>query len=419
MANIQYKSSVLAIKVESTEGTPVVPTSGANAVALQEDFSMTPGIETQENNELRASIGKAKSIPGKETPSASLTHYLRHSGVEGQAPNFGPVLKSFFGTEVVAGTEYDTASGSTTTVIAFPSGEGTNFQRGQGLLLKDSANGYRIRAIHSMSSDNATLGFKVPTAPASGVNTGKCVLYKPANTDHPSLTLWHYLGNGGGVQMMAGARAVSLDIEVNAGELINFKSDFEGLSYYYDPIEITSSTKYLDFTDDDGTFAAIIAPGYYKTPKALASAISAAMDAANSGETHTCTYSDTTGRFTIISTGTVLTLKWNTGSNTANTIATKIGFSAAGDSSGTAATTGYTSATAQDYAFSYTASYDNADPLAAKYQEVMIGDQTDYACFGASTVNITGKLTRATLDSICAESGVEASLITADRKSVV
>ena len=111
------------------------------------------------------------------------------------------------------------------------------------------------------------------------------------------------LGNGGGVQMMAGARAVSLDIEVNAGELINFKSDFEGLSYYYDPIEITSSTKYLDFTDDDGTFAAIIAPGYYKTPKALASAISAAMDAANSGETHTCTYSDTTGRFTIISTG--------------------------------------------------------------------------------------------------------------------
>jgi len=81
MASIQTRSSVLALVTESTEGTPVVPTLATQFVALQDDFSMEPSFDTLENAELKASIGTAKPIQGAENPSASLSHYLRASGV--------------------------------------------------------------------------------------------------------------------------------------------------------------------------------------------------------------------------------------------------------------------------------------------------------------------------------------------------
>lgn len=411
MANIQTRSSVLAVKVESTEGTPVVPAAGTDAVALQPDFTMEPAFDTLTNDELRSSIGQSKPIQGLENPAVSFSHYLRSSGVEGQAVNFHNLLYSGLGATSTASTEYDTFNGSTTTTIVMPVGEGANFERGEALLIKDSTNGYRIRAVHSVSGDNLSLSFAVPTAPVSGVNLGKCVLYKPANTGHPSLTVWHYLGNGGAVQMMSGGRVTSVDIDITAGELINAAYNIEGLAYYFDPIEITSSTRYLDFTNDDGTYAAAVTAKWYKDPHELAEALQLAMNTASTGETATVAYSNSTGKFTITSTGTVLSLLFNSGSNTANTIATKIGFSAGSDQTGTAAGTGYTSATAVTLTFAYTAAYDSADPLAAKNHEIMIGAQADYACFGASAVSVSISNEKASQLSVCAESGRSGSII--------
>ena len=411
MANIQTRSSILAVKVESTEGTPVVPAAGTDAVALQADFTMEPAFDTLTNDELKASIGQAKPIQGLENPTVGFSHYLRSSGVEGQEVNFGALVYSALGAKSVASTEYDTFNGSSTSTIVMPSSEGANFERGEALLIKDSTNGYRIRAVHSVSGDNLSLSFVLPNAPASGVNLGKCVLYKPANSSHPTLSVWHYLGNSGAVQMMAGGRVTSMDIDITAGELINASYGIDGLAYYFDPIEITSSTRYLDWTNDDGTFAAAVTAKWYKDPHELAEALQTAMNTASTGETATVSYSNSTGKFTITSTGSVLSLLFNSGTNTANTIATKIGFSAASDQTGTAAGTGYTSANAITLTFPYTASYDNADPLAAKNHEIMIGSQSDYVCFGASAVSVSIANEKADQLSVCAESGRSGSII--------
>jgi len=418
MASISTKASVLAIKPESTEGTPVAPTGATDYVALQPDFTMEPNLDVLENAELRSSIGAAKPILGAENPTASLSHYLRASGTAGTAPEIDDLLLAAFGSKVTNGTERATTSGSTTAILNAASGVGGDFLRGTGMLIKDATNGYRIRVSHARSTDAITLSFEVPSAPASGVNLGKCVVYKPADSGHQTLSVWHYLGNGGGVQLMAGARVTEVSLEAGAGELVNLGFSLEGSGYYFNPIEITSSTRYLDFTDDDGTFACAVTAGWYKDPHELAEALQTAMNTANSGETHTVTYSNTTGRFTIKSTGTVLTLKWNTGTNTANTIATKVGFSAAADSSGTAATTGYTSASAMSLASPYTPTLDSTDPLAAKYHEVMIGDAADYSCFGASNVSVTLTNERAVQGSICAQSGISGSIITGRRVTV-
>lgn len=413
MASILTRSSVVALKKETTEGTPVKPASATDYIAIQDDFELSPSFNVLENAELKASIGRAKSIIGAEAPSGSFSHYLRASGTAGVAPNYGLVLESNLGAVSIASTEYDTASSSTVTVLKVGAGEADTFERGEAVLIKDGTNGYRIRCLDAAAGTDLTLGFQLPTgaAPAAGVNLGKAVLYKPANTGHPTLTLWHYLGNGGAVQMMAGSRVTSASYDISAGDLINGSYNLEGVGYYFNPVEITSTDTKLDFTDDDGTWVATVAAGMYKDPHKLADALQSSMAAANPLQTPTVTYSDLTGKYTIKTTGTLLSLLWSSGTNAANTIGDKIGFLTASNDTGTAATTGYTSDNALSSAAPHTPSFDAADPLAAKDNECMVGLGSDYACFKAATATLEISTPKADIPSVCAESGIGGSLI--------
>lgn len=405
------KSNVLAIMPEVTEGTPVAPSGVGDFVALQPDATLSPTFELLSNEEIRASIGKAKGIQGFERPEMTFSHYLKHSGTEGTAPEFNELLQAVFGNETANGTQRTTTSGSTVSTVKLGAG-GSDFSRGFAVLIKDGTNGYSIRPVLSVATNDLTLGFNLTNAPASGIGVGKCVNYTPANSGHQSLTAWMYRGNGQATEMISGAKVTNFGFTANAGELINATFTLAGTKYHFNPITIGATDTKLDFTDDDGTFAATITAKVYRTPHELATAITDAMNTANSGETHTCTYSNTTGKFTITSTGTVLSLLWNTGSNTANTIGDKIGFSTAADDTGVAASTGYTSDNAQTYAAAYTPSYDSTDPIAAKYQEVLLGSATDTTCFEAATLGFTMANERSEVKSICAESGINSVLIT-------
>lgn len=406
MASIQTKATVLAIVTETTEGTPVAPTSANDYTAIQSDVAMSPSFEILENAEFKNSIGKAKPILGNEAPTFEMSHYLRASGTVAVAPDYNLLLKGAFGTESIRATERDTVASSTTTVIKVDSGEGAEFSKGDLLLIKDATNGYSVRAVESVSSDDLTIGFRVGTAPASGVNLGRNVVYKPAASGHIPMSVWQYLGNGGAVQMVSGAKVTAFSFDATAGQLINANFSMEGIEYYFNPIEITSSTRYMDF-NDGGVKAVTVATGMYKDPYKLAEALQTAMDDASS-DTITVTYSATTGKFTIATSGAALSLLWNTGANTANSIATKVGFTTAADS--TAALT-YTSANAQTLTAPQTPSFDSADPLAAKNHEVMLGSQSDYACFHASTVSFNLGNTRTVSGDLCAVSGQGASVI--------
>lgn len=405
------KASVLAIMPEVTEGTPVAPSGASDFLTLQPDATLTPSFDLLDNEELRSSIGKAKGILGFERPEMSFSHYLKHSGTEGQAPEYNELLQAVFGTETANGTERTLTTGSTTSVVNLAAG-GSDFSRGFAILLKDGTNGYSIRPVHSVATNALTLGFNVATAPATGVTAGKCVNYTPANSAHQSLSAWMYRANGQAVEAISGGKVTEFGFSAAAGELINANFALTGTKYYFNPITIASTDQYLDFTNDDGTFAASVTAKVYRTPHELATALTTSMNTVSTGETHTVTYSDTTGKFTILCTGTVLTLLWNTGTNTANTIGDKIGFSVAADDSGAAATTGYTSDNAQTYAAPYTPTYDSSDPLAAKYHEVLLGGATDTTCFEAASISFSMAMERSEVKSICAESGVNSILLT-------
>ncbi len=408
MTSIASRNSVLAIVPEVTQNLLRLPQSASDYVPLQSDFAIEAAFDEIENEEITASIGRAAPIQGGENPTSSLSFYLKGSGVEGTKPQWSDIAKSFFGSETTEGTQRSTTTSSTTSIIKV-TGASSLFVQGYGLLIKDPVNGYRVRVVHSVDTNDVTPSFDLPAAPGSGVGLGKPVFWSPANSGHQSLSVWQYAGNGGAVQAVAGAMVSDFSFSVTANEAINASCSLEGLSYFFDPIYIASTDAYFDWTDDDGTFAAAVEVGWYKDPHELAEALTAAIAATATTETIVCEYNDSTGKFSIsTSTSTVLTLEWNTGANTANTIAEALGFSAAADDSGA---TSYIADDVQDFSAPHTPSYDATQPLVAKNQEVMIGEQDEYACFNASSVEVSCTNTRRVIESICAESGRSGALI--------
>lgn len=401
------KSNVCAIIPEVTEGTPVDPSAADQFVVLQPDASMTPSFELLQNEEIRASIGAAKGVQGLERPEFSFSHYLKHSGVEGTAPEINEILKAVFGAENVNATERVTDNGSSVSLLSLAAGGG-DFARGYAALIKDGTNGYSIRPVHSVFGNDLTLGFNVSNAPGTGVAAGKCVNYSPANTGHQSLSAYLYRGNGQALEVLAGGKVTGFNFSANAGEFINANFTMAGTKYHFNPIRIAAADTKLDFTDDGGAHAATITAKLYRDPYELASALQTAMQAVAT-DVVTCTFSSTTGKFTFTGDGAVFELNWSTGANTANTVGNKIGFSVATDDTGALT---YTSDDALTYGAAYTPSYDSADPIVAKYQEVLFGDSTDTTPFEAASIDFTMSNERTEVKSICAESGVNSIKIT-------
>lgn len=405
MASINTKSSVFSVMEESSEGVITEPAAATDFIALQDDLDIDPAIEYLENPEAKASLGKAKGITGAENPSISLSHLLRGSGVSGQAPNFGKLLKSIFGSEVIRSSA-DAVSG-VATVSTIPVADESIYSVGEALLVKDP-NGYTVRPVHSIAANELTLGFDMQNIPADTTPIGKSVTYAPVNTGHPTLTAWHYAGNGGAKQTVRGARVTSFSFSAEAGQLINATYSLEGLEFYYNAIKIAATNKYLDFTSDNGTFAISVAEKWYKTPHELAAAIESAMGVIDPLETYSCVYSDTLGKFIISSsTSAVLSLLWSTGANTANTIGTTLGFAVAADDTGA---TSYTSDNEQSYVAAFSPTFDSSEALVAKGHQIMFGDKEDYVCFGPSSVSFDMSMEKKTIDNICSASGRGASL---------
>lgn len=406
------RTSRIAVVEESTAGTPVAPTSGSQYLGVQDGFEFAPEFETLENAELSPSVGTKAPILGIEQPTASLSHYIRHSGVEATAPNYDQLIKSLLGAKVAAAAEVNTDTGSTagtsSAAAVLELVSGTNAERGKAYLIKDPTNGYNIRNAQSVATDAVTLGFNLAAAPAAGVPTGRSILYKPADT-LPSNSLWGFISNGGAIELLSGARVSEGSIEANTGELLNGSFSFAATGYYFDPILITATDTKLDFNETGPTLRAATIPArMYKDPHELAEAIQTAMNDVAT-DAITVTYSDSTGKFTISSAGTLLELLWNSGANTANTIGDKIGFVTASDDTG--ATT-YTSDNAVSWASPQSPTADsNINPLAVKYSEVMIGTFADYACAGAQTFNFTVSNELQDVLDICAESGVSEKLL--------
>lgn len=407
MTSIITRSSVVSLKKETTEGTLVFPSAATSYIPVEEDFKIVADFDSLANAEIKNSLAPSKPIQGLENPTSSFSLYLKHSGVSGTAPVFGPLLEAAFGEVDDAGIEHDTVSSSSVSVVKVDTGEGATYQKGQLLLVQDGVNGYSIRPVASISSDNLTLGFNLTNAPGTGILLGEAIMYRPANSGHPSISLVQYLGNGGAIEALSGGRVTDVSVKFQAGDLINASYSVAGTKFYMNPIDITASNKYMDFTDDSGTVAASIPVKTYRDPHEVAQALADAMNAVSSN-TITVTYSNTTGHYTIASDGSTLSLLVMNGTNHTNGIAATLGFAIGSNLTGALT---YTGASALSFVSPYTPTFDSSDPLAAKNNLVLLGDATDNVCFQASAVDFTLSNGKTDIKSICSESGKSGSVI--------
>lgn len=406
--SISRRKTVLALVKETTEGVPVKPTLATQYTALQDGFSMSPSFNVLSNAELKASIGKGKDELGAEAPEGSLSHYIKASGVEGQDVDYAPLLEAAFGSKTAYATERDTVAGSTALVVNVDAGEGVEFPRGRAFLAKDPVNGFQIRNVLSVVGDALTLAQKLVAAPAPAVLLGKCVNYTVADEGHPTLTVWQFLGNGGAIEMMAGARVTEMSISATAGEYINGNFTFGGVGYYFNPIQITATSNKIDINDATVVRVITIPVKMYKDPHELASAIQTSANALG-GSVFTVSYSNSTGRFTIVSAGASLSLLLNTGVNVAESAGAVLGFSGAADKTGALT---YTSDTAQVWAAPQIPNYDDSSANVAKSNEVMLGGVNDITCFKAQSFNLSLSNTKSDIPDLCEDSGKAGSLFT-------
>jgi hypothetical protein len=399
------KASSFALKKETVIGDYLAPTAGTDFVPLRPGNELSYEPEQLTSDELQNDIGETKGATGKEIVKGKHSAYLKHSGVEGDEPALGILWESLLGSKTVNAVEYATVSSSTSTVIKVSNG--ASFYVGQALLIKDSTNGYSLRNIKSIATNDLTLNFELDAAPASGVNLGKVITYIPVSSGHPTFSTTKYLGGGFAIEASAGNTVTELSVKADANGYAEAEFSYEGTKYFYNALIVTNSNKYIDFTDDAGTFAAQVAVQTYKTPMDLAVAIELALNAAST-KTYTCVYLNDTGKFTISSDSTVLSLLWNTGANTANSIKTLIGFANTDDTGATS----YTSDVELSYSPSVTPSYENAENIVVKGAELFVGSPTDNMCICAQAVSV--KITKAVedVDCICEETGISEKIAT-------
>ena len=414
MSELQ-RASVFAIVEETTVGELKAPTSGSDAIPLRSGFSQTSSLEELASDELVNDIGATKSLTGLETAEGTHPAYLKHSEVEGQEPETILLYESAFGDKVVFSTEYDVTAGSTAgtasaaATLVMPVGEGAQFRVGQAVLIKDDTNGYSIRNIVSISGDILTLNFNLSAAPASGVDLGKAILLRPAASGHPSFSAWAYGANGGYIQAIAGCKTSQISYTLTAGQQAEVEFNYVGVETFKNPVNVTATKKYIDFTDDGGAKTAILTEDIYKSPIAFIEHVVSVMQAV-SVDVVTGSYSSVTGKYTLSTDGTTFKLNWNTGTNTANSAATLLGDTTAADRTGA---TSYVSTSALDLTFPFTPVYDDAQNLVVKDAEIMIGSFSDNICRAASEVRINLGIEQEDVTSICAVTGKLETLPTA------
>jgi len=402
------RASTFAIKKEISAGEYLAPTIGTDFVALRPGNETSYEPEQLDNDELLNDIGAAKGFIGKEKVSGSHSAYLRHSGVEGQEPQLGLLYESVMGGKHVASVEYDTVVGSTLNVVKVDVGEGAQFVEGQALLVKNG-NGYEIRNIDSISGDNLTLNFSLKNAPAASINLGKAITYLPQASGHPTFSTTKYIGGGFAKESTAGNTVTEASLNMDANGFGEVEFSYEGTKYFFNSIKITASNKFMDVTDDSGTFAVSIAEGNYKTPVEVAEALEAALNASSS-ETYTVKYLNDLGKFKFAtSTSTLFSILWLSGTNTASSIGATLGFPIV-DSVGALE---YISANAQAFAQGFTPTYDSADAIVIKGADLFIGNQEDNLCICAQTVSLSVSKTVEDVDCICEETGILEKIPTA------
>jgi hypothetical protein len=186
---ITKNTTIVAVNVESTEGTYVAPAGASDGYIqpLQDGFEFTPSKESIQRNILTSSIGKVSPRVGMKSVAVTLPVEFRASGTEGTAPDFDILLKGAMGdSRSIASNITTKNSGNTGSVLQIEDGDIASLSVGDIIVVKETA-GHHPCAITAKTTGTGTATITILPAKASGSFSNSVVLsksktYFPANS---------------------------------------------------------------------------------------------------------------------------------------------------------------------------------------------------------------------------------------------
>ncbi len=232
MPYLRARNAVILAKIESTEGTENAP--AVTDAILVENPQLNPAATLITTNEVTGTLDGAGPIVGGMKMDLSFDVYLKGSGTAGTAPEVGDLLKACGWAEVITGTavpaspEACAAGGSTTTAVLGTSAS-TTAQAYRGMPINFSG----AVTLSTFISDYTAAKTATLTDTASGSIVATTnyqipvnVLYKPASSSIPSLTIYFYMD--GLLYKLVGNRG-DFSIALDSGGVGRFRFRFSGM----------------------------------------------------------------------------------------------------------------------------------------------------------------------------------------------
>jgi hypothetical protein len=235
MGYLSKNSSVVYVTEETTEGIPVDPSLGLEAVRILGDgFELSLERETIERTVLTSSISKALPRAGMKTATGSIGLEAAAALTAGLAPDGDLLFLSALGAKRSLASTVISGTGHTTTSIKLSAGTVTNFAANDILMLKE-AGAFHVSPITAV---NTNVGAEAVTllVPTAAPVADACVIekftqYYGTDEGHPSLTITGFMGDAH-KQQAVGCFVNSLALEsYETGQIPNFTFGVQGLDY--------------------------------------------------------------------------------------------------------------------------------------------------------------------------------------------
>jgi hypothetical protein len=213
-----------------TEGVAAAPASSADYVQVLEDgLELSPAKELVERTILTSSIGKVTPRASVKSASGSIPLEWRAAGVEGQAPQYEPLLFSGMGDRRRLANRITTGSSHTTSKIILASAD-TKVSVGDFVVILEAGD-HSAHFVTAVASGDFDYLPSRSTPPSDSVELAKTVTYLSKNTGQLPLTASIFWGDE--IRERAiGARVASMSLEnFTTGQIPNLNFGHEALSF--------------------------------------------------------------------------------------------------------------------------------------------------------------------------------------------
>ena len=230
-------NSIVAVEVESTEGTYIAPQATTSYIQVLNGFGIKPSREVIDRGLITASPGKETPRMGMKSVTAQVPTEMRASGLEGADVDMSALLKGAMGASIrtLASRITTKSSGNTSTSLKIEDADIGNFAVGNMVLvLKSGAHEVRpVTAVTTTPGSAAlTLGWALDGgAPGNSVQIAKCTQFLTGNSSHGSLSLSYYMANEKRMAAI-GCKVASLALEnFEVGKVPNWNFGLEGMNF--------------------------------------------------------------------------------------------------------------------------------------------------------------------------------------------